>query len=109
MRQRAIRRLNPSDRNIEKTKSTKETWLENLNVDVIELHDAAKSQFLREALNLILSSSHDVDGEPEKVLAVRFAANGSISFGITIPAGEAKGLILRAQELQPRNEPAVDV
>ena len=113
MRRRQIRRIHARegflDLNAEKAKATKEAWRENLNVDVIELQDAAKSQFLQEALKLVLSGGYHIDGEAEKVLAIRTTPNGSISFSITILASEAKGLIALTQELQPRDEPPVDL
>lgn len=109
MRQRAIRRLGDSDRNVEKTKRIKETRLENLNMNVIELNYGAKAQFLREACELWGLTGDNIHSEPEKMLTVNISTSGAVSFRVSIPGGEAERLISFLKELQPWNEPTVNL
>lgn len=111
MRRRVILRLHQDpnflDLNAEKTQRVKEARREQLDVSVVELSHGVKAQFLREACDIVLAGN-DIHGEPEKVLTLRVAPNGAISFGVAIPASESKGLIALIQETQSFDEISVD-
>lgn len=104
MKRRAILRLNFDP---EEANRTKKARREYLDMNVIELFDGLKAEFLRYAWEIILAGD-DIDGEPEKVLTVGVTSHGTVLFDIAIPAGKSQRLVELLQDHHALKKPLID-